>query len=115
MLEGCRWQIEGGRDVFFGKDKWLNHDVDLINCAKMVLNEEESNRRVSEYIDEKGNWDWGKLKMWLPDNVCHMILSHHHPPIVLLGADSVRWDRTTNGNLKTKEEIQISWCSPVEG
>lgn len=95
------WQIGNGETTRFWEDHWIFNEVPLINSIIQPLDDNLSQRRVSDYVNGNGNWDRNTLAEFLPVDVLQKILSIP-PPNISMPADSLFWKHGPDGSFTTK-------------
>lgn len=74
-----------------------------------VINElpvEARGKRLSDYVDEKGEWNWNDLQFLLPH---HIVVDLHStlPPVSSLGDDCRVWDKDKSGSYTVRSAYSV--------
>ncbi|CAI9113674.1 OLC1v1014318C1 [Oldenlandia corymbosa var. corymbosa] len=65
-LNGIRWLVNGGKRVKFWCDYWVEDFGPLALHTKRQILAADRSRKVIEYVDNHGDWDWCRLSELLP-------------------------------------------------
>lgn len=60
LREGLRWKIINGRSILFWSDKWIG-DEPLESQRLRVLEDNEAERKFSDYWQDTRGWNWMEL------------------------------------------------------
>lgn len=82
------------------EDCWNNNSTTLIEHLIQPLNENLSQRRISDFVNGNGNWDRAVLQEILPDQLVNQIISPP-PPRIIDPEDSFSWKPSSDGIFST--------------
>ncbi|KAH9724217.1 putative ribonuclease H protein [Citrus sinensis] len=103
---GMRWNIGDGERVRFWWDCWVTTSSPLAEFVTQPIPNTLLSKRVADFVDETGNWNWSLFSHLLPNNILLKIASVH-PPTASHGADSFFWGASSNGTFSVKSAYEL--------
>ncbi|KAF7841242.1 putative ribonuclease H protein At1g65750 family [Senna tora] len=99
--EGTVWNVGDGCTIRFWRDVWCPKLGALSNWASCDLEIIDEDRKLCDFVGVGGDWDSGRLCLYLPQNICDEIL-RLPPPNLSRGKDCIRWKHSGDGNFFVK-------------
>ncbi|KAL9416421.1 hypothetical protein AB3S75_039585 [Citrus x aurantiifolia] len=103
---GMRWNIGDGKKVRFWWDCWVTTSSPLADCVTQPILNTLLSKRVADFVDETGNWNWCLFSHLVPNNIL-LKIALVHPPKASHGAGSYFWGVSSNGIFSVKSAYEL--------
>ncbi|KAL9451429.1 hypothetical protein AB3S75_013068 [Citrus x aurantiifolia] len=103
---GMRRNIGDGEKVRFWWDCWVTTSNPLADFVTQPIPNTLLSKRVADFVDETGNWNWSLFSHLLPNNILLKIASVH-PPKASHEVDSYFWGVSSNGIFSVKSAYEL--------
>ncbi|CAL1389524.1 unnamed protein product [Linum trigynum] len=106
MKQATQWSVRNGETTRFWTHSWVENGLILEDFTLKELTEEELSASVSSSVDESGEWDWNRMRIYLPDEMISLIAGTDAPNSEL-GEDRTVWGIEKDGRFKLKSAYSL--------
>ncbi|CAL1367787.1 unnamed protein product [Linum trigynum] len=106
MRRGMAWSIRDGMSNGFWTHPWLDQDTVLEDYALVPLSEEDKLSCVADWTNTNGEWNWDRLKNFLPNEVLIRIAGLETPDPEL-GEDRTIWGVEKDGRFRLRSAYEL--------
>lgn len=97
FLDGLLWRVNSGAQTCFWRDKWVVGIDSLESYACCSFTEEERIKKVCQFINDDGSWNFSLFNNLLPNDIV-MRIAGTMPPCDPLSPDIPAWRHSTDGS-----------------
>ncbi|CAI0421841.1 unnamed protein product [Linum tenue] len=101
MKKATLWSLRDGETTGFWTHPWISCELILKEHALKALTEEELAASVASWVDGSGEWDWTRMRSYLPNDVIDLIAGTEAPKPGL-GEDKTIWGIERDGRFRLK-------------
>ncbi|CAL1413056.1 unnamed protein product [Linum trigynum] len=106
MKQATLWSPRDGETTGFWTQPWVANGLILQDFASSELSEEEQNASVASWVDDSGEWDWERLRRYLPDSLINLIAGIEAPRAGS-GEDKTVWGIEKDGRFRLKSAYSM--------